>query len=230
MTTYPPPSPPFIAARWHGGKQIPKAIVVHATVTPCKAGEAKAVAEFFAHNEAQTSAHYVVDPERVFQCVGDHTIAYHCGYNAGSLGVELCDPQSGPGTRWENAGHDAMLTRGARLVAQLCLAYGIAAKRPTVADLKAHGPHGIYGHNDSRLAFDHTTHTDPGPASPWQAFLDRVHDRIAVVQARAEHRYPNADAALAAADRGLAATDDPDREALWRKLRSIAVELGGRAS
>ena len=173
MSTYKPPSPPMIAARWKGGSQTPTAIVMHGTVSPCESGGARATAHFFATEDNKTSAHYVVDPGEVVQCVGDHTIAYHCGYNTGSIGVEMTDPETGPASRWSDGNHTSMLNHAATLVAELCLAYDIEVRRPTVAELKAKGPHGIYGHNDSRLAFGSTTHTDP-IGFPWPHFLTLV--------------------------------------------------------
>ena len=49
--------------------------------------------------------------------------------------------------------------------------YGIPLQRRTVAELKAWQP-GITSHNDLRLAFGGTTHTDPGPNFPWDYFID----------------------------------------------------------
>jgi len=170
----------MIAARYHGGAQTPKAVVMHGTVSPCKRGNARAVANWWhASTSPKTSAHYVADPGESIQCVGDHTVAYHCGYNTGSIGYELSDPQTGDPKRWGDAVHTAMLKIAAKDVARLCLAYGIEIKRPSVAELKAKGPHGIYGHDDSRRAFGHTTHTDPGPDFPWAHF-------IVLVQAEAD--------------------------------------------
>jgi len=182
MTNFPPPSPPFIKARFHGGAQTPKAIVLHGTVTSDNKGTARNVANWWAGpTSPKSSAQYVVDPGEVIQCVGDHTVAYHCGFNTGSIAVEFCDEQTGPASRWQDADSKAILRRGARLVAELCLAYGISPERPSIADLKRKGPHGIYGHNDSRLAFGHTTHTDPREF-PWAQFLGLVRTEIAAIR------------------------------------------------
>lgn len=173
-TSYPAPNPPFIAARYKGGPQTPKAIVIHATVSSDNAGTAMAIAKWWnGSNSPKTSAHYIVDPKTVIQCVGDRTVAYHCGSNTGTIGIELCDEQTGPASRWSDADSTAIIKRAATLTAQLCLAYGIAVKRPSIAELKAKGKHGIYGHNDSRLAFGNTSHTDPRDF-PWAKFLSLV--------------------------------------------------------
>lgn len=186
MTTYPAPNPPFIGARHHGGSQTPKAIVMHATVSSDNPGTARSIAEWW-HGASSpiTSAHYVVDPKEIVQCVGDRTIAYHCGYNTGSISIEMCDEQTGPASRWNDADSTAIVKSAARLAAELCLAYGIEPVRPTVAQLKAKGPHGIYGHNDSRLAFGNTTHTDPKDFN-WTKFLSLVKLEIAAIKKAAE--------------------------------------------
>jgi N-acetyl-anhydromuramyl-L-alanine amidase AmpD len=176
-----PLSVPFVPARWHGGPQVPRAVVVHGTVSPCALGGARAVARFFATHGQPTSAHYTVDPGETVQSVGDHVVAYHCGHNTGSIAFELCDPQAGPGSRWRDTPHRLMLDRAARDVAQTCLAYGIETRRPSVAELRSRGPHCIYGHNDSRLAFGSTTHSDPGPDFPWDDFLKAVRGHAAAM-------------------------------------------------
>lgn len=169
-----PPSPPFILARNQGGAQKPKAIVMHATVSSDDKGTARNIAHWWnGPGSPMSSAHYVRDAHEVIQCVGDHRIAYHCGYNKDSIGYELCDEQRGPKSRWQDEDSTAIIRGAARDVARLCAAYGIEPIRPTIAQLKAKGPHGIYGHNDSRLAFGGTTHTDPRDF-PWAMFMRLV--------------------------------------------------------
>lgn len=185
-TKFPPPKRPFIRARHHGGPQTPKAVVLHGTVSSDNKGTARNIANWWAGPTSPvTSAHYVVDPGTDIQCVGDHTVAYHCGYNTGSIGVEFCDEQTGPASRWADADSTAILKRAATLVAQLCLAYNIEPKRPSVADLKRKGPHGIYGHNDSRLAFGYTSHTDPRDF-PWAKFIGLVRAEVRRIRREAE--------------------------------------------
>lgn len=166
MAKYLPPSPPMVAARWSGGSQTPRMVVLHSTVSPCKAGGADAIARYFRIGSAVTSAHYVVDPEKVVQMVGDHTVAYHCGYNQDSIGVELCDmPDQNP-KRWDDAEHIAMEKRAARLVARLCLAYDIPARYVGAAGL-VKGKKGITTHAQMSEAFKKSSHWDPGA---WRRF------------------------------------------------------------
>jgi len=181
-----PPSPPFIKARYQGGPQKPKAVVLHGTVSSDDKGTARNIANWWAGpTSPMSSAHYVRDAHEVIQCVGDHRIAYHCGYNKDSIGYEFCDEQKGPKSRWQDEDSLAILRGAARDVAKLCLAYDIEPRRPSIADLKAKGPHGIYSHNDSRLAFGGTTHTDPRDF-PWAQFMRLVRREIKRLKAEAE--------------------------------------------
>jgi N-acetylmuramoyl-L-alanine amidase CwlA len=175
------PAPQFVAARHVGGSQTPRLIVLHSTVSPCKPGGADAIARFFRIGQAVTSAHYVVDPTKVIQMVGDHTIAFHCGYNNDSIGIELCDMPSQDKTRWDDQPHRDMEARAADLVARLCLAYNIPVRYVNAADLRA-GKKGITTHAQMSEAFHKSTHWDPGA---WRRvrFLTRVRVRVLALRA-----------------------------------------------
>lgn len=171
--TIKPPSPPFIAARWFGGEQTPRRIVLHSTVGPTKTGSAQAIAEYFAREDNKTSAHYVVDETTRFQCVGDHTVAYHCGYNQDSIGVEMCDyPSATSKARWATAEHQRLLTNTAHLVARLCLVYDIRPYFVGATALKL-GIKGVTTHAEMTKAFNRSTHWDPG-AWPRYRFMREV--------------------------------------------------------
>lgn len=172
-----PPAPPFIAARWKGGKQTPRRIVMHSTVGPTKVGSAKAIAHYFARGERKSSAHYVVDELEKYQCVGDHTVAWHCGYNQDSIGVEMCDyPSATSKARWRSPEHQRMFVRTARLVARLCLAYDIPPYYVGVFRLRL-GRKGVTTHAAMTRAFNRSTHWDPG-AWPRYRFMREVRAQI----------------------------------------------------
>ena len=236
-TKFPPPSPLFIKARHFGGRQTPKAIVMHGTVSSDNRGTARNIANWWAGPTSPvTSAHYTVDPGEVIQSVGDHSVAFHCGSNQDCIGVELCDEQTGPVTRWRDADSQAIIRRAARLVAELCLAYGIEARRPTIAELKAKGKHGIYGHNDSRLAFGNTSHTDPRDF-PWDEFLRLVRGEIAKIRAAAEPAAPAPrvtnlrvmHASMQAGDDAAQSQEDVDRLFARAVRRNVAWITGTEA-
>ena len=177
-TKVPPPAPPYLGpAKFHGGPQALhplKRIVMHCTVSPCAPGGARANANYFVHTvTTPSSAHYVVDPGETVQVVYDHQIAYHAPPNTDTLGVELCDPQTGSPARWGDTNHHAMLLRAAKLVAQLALAYDVPIRKVGSLQLRL-GLRGICGHVDVTNAWHQTTHTDPGDGFPWDAFMAMV--------------------------------------------------------
>lgn len=185
MTSYPPPSPPMIPAKYSGDRQTPRTIVMHSAVASCASGSARAVAHYFQTITRKASAHYVVDPTETIQCVGDHVEAFHCGHNRDSIGVEMCEfPSKTNLARWLTKPHRQMRRRTVNLVARLCLAYEIPPHWVGPKGLRA-GRHGITTHNAIRLAFPGvTTHWDPGV---WyrRAFMRAVRARIAEIEAQA---------------------------------------------
>lgn len=176
------PSPPYLGpAKFHGSKtNLPlKRIVVHGTVSPTVPGGARGTAGYFKSQVTRpSSAHYVVDPGEVVQCVYDSIVAYHAPPNEGSIGIELCDMVGDrnnrplPMSRWDDPAHTAMLARAAHLVAELCLAYDVPVRRVTRVGLRL-GRKGICGHYDVSKAWGQTSHWDPGEF-PWRRFIGLV--------------------------------------------------------
>lgn len=184
-TQYAASSPPMIRARWHGGAQDPRGgiIRIHSTVSGTKRGTARAIAHFFATEAGKTSAHYVVDAGEVIQCVGDHTRSWDCGWNPDGISIELCDdPSDTRGKRrWDDADHKAMEKHATRLVAQLCLAYGMRPWFVTATGLKR-GTKGITTHAEVSKAFPHlTTHWDPGAWRRYR-FMREVRAQIRLIK------------------------------------------------
>lgn len=171
-----PPAPPYLGPAAHHGAADNKPIhrvVIHSTVSPCVAGQARATAAYFRGTDRDASAHYVVDPAEVVQVVYDSVEAYHAPPNQHSLGVELCDiPSALTAARWLGRNHRAELERAAELVAQLCLAYGVPVRYVTAAQLRA-GAHGITTHAEVSAAWRQTTHWDPG-RWPRRRFIRKV--------------------------------------------------------
>jgi len=163
-----------IQAAKHGGTQTHVTrIVIHGTVSPCVRGGAVNVARYFQTPAAGGSAHYVVDPGEVVRCLAETTVAYHAPPNTGSIGVELCDPQQGPASRWADDNHEAMLRLAAALVRDIAARWDVPLRRLTVAEVRA-GARGICGHVDVSRAFGQSDHTDPGTGFPWAHFMQLV--------------------------------------------------------
>jgi N-acetylmuramoyl-L-alanine amidase CwlA len=178
---YPPPAPKYVGPPAHdsgsGNKPI-KRIVIHCTAGSDGKG-AMGTANYFKQQAAGGSAHYVIDSDEVLQTAYDSVVCWHAPPNTHSLGVEMCCSLADKGKgHWGRADHVSMMKLTATLVAQLCLAYGIPAKRLTVAQVKA-GQEGICGHVDVSDAFKQSSHWDPGPYFPWAVFMAMVNAEIA---------------------------------------------------
>jgi N-acetyl-anhydromuramyl-L-alanine amidase AmpD len=179
-----PPAPPYVGPPAHSSGTANKPInrvVIHCTVSPCQPGVARATGRYFKMASAGGSAHYVVDPTEAVQTAWDSVTCWHAPPNSHSLGVELCDPMTGPDSRWADANHQSMLKRTAVLVAQLCLAYQVPITRLSVSELQA-GRRGICGHVDVSQAWKQSTHWDPGPGFPWDQFMTYVRAAAADLQ------------------------------------------------
>jgi GH25 family lysozyme M1 (1,4-beta-N-acetylmuramidase)/N-acetyl-anhydromuramyl-L-alanine amidase AmpD len=165
---------PYVQARQHGGKQSRiTRLVIHGTVTPCGKGWARRVANDFHNTTRDASAHYVVDPGEIVQCLAESTVGYHSPPNTGSIGFELCDPQKGSSARWRDADHEAMLRLAAGLVRTRAKRWGIPLVKLSAVDLRA-GRKGICGHADISAAWHLTDHSDPGAGFPWAHFMQLV--------------------------------------------------------
>ena len=178
---YPAPAPKYVGPPAHhsgnGNKPITR-IVIHCTAGSDGKG-AMGTANYFKMQSAGGSAHYVIDSDEVLQTAYDSVVCWHAPPNTHSLGVEMCCSLADRGKgHWERADHVSMMKLTARLVAQLCLAYDVPAKRLTVAQVKA-GQRGICGHVDVSEAFKQSSHWDPGPYFPWAKFMAMVTAEIA---------------------------------------------------
>lgn len=161
----------YVPAAKHGGSQSSVVrIVIHGTVSPCVEGGAGNVARYFQSKSAGGSAHYIVDPGETVAAVRENVVAYHAPPNTSTIGVELCDPQAGPSSRWDDDNHQRMLQRAAVLVRQIAARWDVPLRRLSVADVRA-GKRGICGHVDVSHAFGQTDHSDPGAAFPWDEFM-----------------------------------------------------------
>ena len=222
------PAPTYLGpAKFHGGsgnKPIDR-IVIHCTVSPCVKGGARNIAAYFRDRVTRpSSAHYVVDPGEVVQTVWDSVVAYHAPPNDHSLGVELCDPMTGPGSRWRDDDHEAMLRHAAELVAGLCAAYNVPVRHVTPAQLRA-GERGICGHADVRDAWHQTTHYDPGETFPWAHFLKLVREagKPEPAPRRAPSRGTNIDHAID--DLNRAAKANRSKPVRFRRIKAALAHL-----
>ena len=185
--TYESPMLPYCGpAKFYGSKvnKPIKRLVIHLTISPCEIGGARSVAAYFrSYVTRPSSAHVVIDPSEAVQVVWDSYIAFHAPPNEHSKGYELCDPGTGPASRWDDLNHRRMLRQAARLVAADCLAFGIPPVKLGPYKLRE-GRKGICGHADVSKAFGQTDHTDPDSgAFPWRRFMRMVRAEYERLQA-----------------------------------------------
>ena len=184
-----PPVAPYVGPpHRHSGKgNLPATrIVLHGTVSATKAGGARTIGTYFRSKSAGGSAHYIIDPVEIVQSCYDSWVAWHAPPNPHSIGIEFCDWVGGPGgkplpkVRWGDPQHSAMMRLGARLVAELCLAYDVPVKLVGKAELKS-GRGGICEHSDVSEAFGQSSHWDLGEF-PRHRFIKMVRAEVKSIQ------------------------------------------------
>lgn len=171
----------ILAKNFKKGRAEPvRLIVLHSTENPCAAGVARNVAAWFAGASApEASAHYVVGPDEVVQCVLDTDTAWHAPpVNDYSIGIEQTGRAAFSADDWATTEAQVMLARSVALVAELCAKYGIPPVFVDAAGL-ARGDHGITTHVCVTNAFHKSTHTDPGPNFPADDYVARVANLVA---------------------------------------------------
>lgn len=174
------PGVPFVQARNYtpSVRTGVTVVVLHSMEAVEKPTTAEAVAAWFAGPSApKASAHFCIDADSTVQCVHLRDVAWAApGANANGVHVELAGYAKQTEAQWLDDYGMNMLSRAAALVADLCRRFSIPVEKLSVAELKA-GKRGICAHHDVSLAFQKSTHTDPGRAFPWSRFLDMVRAR-----------------------------------------------------
>ncbi|MFI6228871.1 N-acetylmuramoyl-L-alanine amidase [Micromonospora echinospora] len=126
------------------------------------------------------SSHFYVDHDSITQSLDTDARAGHAGSrngNENAIAIEITGANGWSRQRWlDNVAWDRL----AHVLAVLCREYGIQPRRASVAEMKANPQvRAFYGHNDMRLAWGGTTHTDPGPNFPWDYLLTKVQRALA---------------------------------------------------
>jgi len=172
------PGLPFVQAkRYQPGRPDgpPLWVVIHDMEAHELPTTAENVANYFATlpDDRVVSAHYCADSNSVVQCVRLADTAYTVGNRAGNnrgINWELAGFASQTREQWLDDFGVAMLGQIAPIIRADAARYGIPLVRRSIAELKAFRP-GVTSHNDLRLAFGVTSHTDPGPNFPWDYFM-----------------------------------------------------------
>lgn len=151
-------------------------IVVHDMEASETRTRAENTANYFATlpDGRSVSSHYCVDNDSVVQCVKLADTAYTVGNRPGNyrgINWEFSGFASQTREQWLDQFGVDMFAQAAPYIRADAVKYDIPLVRRTVDELQAKLP-GVTSHNDLRLAFGGTTHTDPGPNFPWDYFMD----------------------------------------------------------
>lgn len=127
-------------------------------------------------NANKASWRYAIDNDSITQSVLEKDVAWHAGpVNNYSIGIEHAGRASQTAEQWADDYSLAMLERSAELVADICRRYSIPIRRLSAADLKRGERREICGHVDVTMGLaGGKGHVDPGPAFPWDWYLERV--------------------------------------------------------
>lgn len=175
------PGLPYVQAQGftHGRPDGPPLwIVWHSMEASEYGGRAESTAAYFANpsDGRSVSAHFCCDDNSVIQCVDEDDSAWTVGNRPGNycgVNVELGGYARQTRAEWLDAFGVAMFARVAPIVAASMTRWHIPNRWCSIDDLKARRP-GHTTHNDLRVAFGMTTHTDPGGGFPRDYILAAV--------------------------------------------------------
>jgi N-acetyl-anhydromuramyl-L-alanine amidase AmpD len=141
---------------------------MEASETPTRA---ETTANYFATlpDGRQVSAHYCADSDSVVQCVRLSDTAWAVGNSQGNqrgISWEFSGFASQTSAQWKDAFDLAMFAKAVPIMARDMRRFGIPPTWLTDDQVKAFKP-GLTTHNQLRRCFGGTTHTDPGPAFPF---------------------------------------------------------------
>lgn len=169
----------YIEANNYGGyRGDPRWLVLH-TAECCGAdpseNTANRLARYFSNPSTRVSAHVSIDVSEVWRSVPSGRVAYTSGSDEGNTYGEHIEMVTYTAQDWDSENDHRLLARTAQYVRERSSELGIPTRFLTVTELRD-GRKGITTHNQLRLAFGGTDHTDPGPDFPFRRFLDMVLD------------------------------------------------------
>lgn len=131
---------------------------------------AAALGAYFSNTAVQVSSHAGIDDQRIETYVPyDQECWSTRSANPISDNAELCGFAAWTRAQWLTE-HHPMLVLTAQWVRDRCHARGIPIRKLSPAQVAA-GMAGVCGHVDWTVGMQDGTHTDPGPAFPWDVVM-----------------------------------------------------------
>lgn len=169
-----------LTTRRHLGSKGRDIIGIHTMEAPEGSQTAENVANYFKNVNA--SAHWCVDDNSRVRVVNDNDTAWTLpGANSRSLNIELAGYAKQKSADWQDEYSIDMLEIAAVCAAEWCIKYDIPVRRLSSEQIR-NGSKGFAGHVDVNVVYKQSSHWDPGPAFPWNYFLDRVRAQIAEIR------------------------------------------------
>lgn len=190
------PGLPFIRAKGYTKGRPdgpPLWIVWHTMEVDELPDRAENTAQYFADpsDGREVSSHWCVDNNSAVQSVNEQDVAWTVGNRPGNnrgVNFELAGRARQTRTQWLDAYGRGLFATAAPIVARSMTRWDIPNRWCSIADLEARRP-GHTTHNDLRVAFGGTTHTDPGGEFP----RDHVLQVVAAALAGGEADMPLSD-------------------------------------
>lgn len=166
------PDVPYVQGRNSYSDSQKYGIAIHATANTAPAsGEAG----YATRRTDGTSSHLYVDGAEVIQSLELEARAGHAGSRTGNynaVAVEVTGLNSWSRAKWLDS---IAWNKLGRALAFVCRKYGIEVRHASVPEMKSNPTvRAFYSHDDMRLAWGGTDHTDPGPNFPWDMLLESV--------------------------------------------------------
>lgn len=172
----------FIQAKWrHTGRRGLNGdgkihgVVVHSMEAPEKGTTAESVARYFANGSGgkPSSADICFDSNSQVECVKPQDEAYHAPpASRWTRGYEHAGYARQTAADWHDPYSWAMLQRSGTTLGNESRLYKFPLVYLNVAALKDGHFDGVTTHNDVSKAFKQSSHWDPGPGFPMNAWLD----------------------------------------------------------
>lgn len=137
----------------------------------------------------QASVHTLTDASETVQGMDYQNVAWHCGGgNQHGSGHEIVGRAGWSPDQWGTASMDKAFRSLASVIARKWvhrtmphLGITYLPEWLSLTQIAAQNRAGLVTHNDMRLVFGGTTHTDPGPNYPYKKLRDYIHADIALL-------------------------------------------------